>query len=118
MSGWAAAITSVYDELSPLGTGNVKVYDHEPGNPGWRRPQSVVVSLGRLTPTEYGVTVRVYQSTNTDVDAAQTALTDLVDAVEAALGASVGDGVWQTVWLADENAWVCSTELQVGREDF
>jgi hypothetical protein len=44
------------------------VYGYEPGNPGWRRPLAVTCSMGPLTPTDYGVTVRVYGSTNEQLD--------------------------------------------------
>lgn len=120
MSTWADAIAAVHTQLAPLATPTtVAVYDHEPGNnPGFRRPLAVTCSFGPLTPTDYGVMVRVYCSTNAQLDDAQTAFTDLVVAVDEALGGMTPRTVWQTVWLADENAWVCSTVVAVPREDF
>lgn len=114
---WAQAIADVYDELKVLASATVTVYDHEPSE-GWKRPLAVTVSLGPLTPTDYGVTVRVYSSTATDVKTAQTSLTTLVESVEGTLSSDTPRTLWTTVWMPDDSAWCTSTVLPFPREDF
>lgn len=114
---WAGAIAGVYGELATLQNDTVKVYDHEPSQ-GWNRPLAITVSLGPLSVTDYGVTVRVYSSTATDVKDAQTSLTTLVELVDGSLDEVTPRTTWQTVWMPDESAWCTSTVLLVPREDF
>lgn len=124
ISSIAAAKAAIIDLLTTAGApdiaGVVAVYPFEPFAGQAQKPVWVTVATEGITPSEYQIAVRVYQSV--DVDAAAAAINHdfTVLAVDRAIGSTgrFGPSEWVVTLDQELRALVGTCILQVGREDY
>lgn len=116
--GLLAADANGTPEDALVTAGCSKVYDVEPGAPGWVKPCSVTIAPAGIDPTDWLVAVRVYVDDQYP-GRSQDLLIDVTVAVDAILGDGEGYGPsrWDMGWQPELGCWIASTTLLVGRED-
>lgn len=115
----AAAKAELYGLLSGanLPSPVVAAYDYEPLSGQMAKPTALTISTAGMDPDFYLLAVRLYQSTDVDVQAAQATLDTLILTVENKLTSGFGVASWAVEYAADLDALVATCVLPVGRED-
>lgn len=109
--------------LAPAGVpaiaGVTCVYGFEPYSGQAQGPVAITISTAGMTPTEYLIVVRVYQTVDVDAEAAQAAMDLLIAAVDTLVGSTgrFGPSSWTVEYDRELNKLVAANILEAGRED-
>lgn len=95
-----------------------KVYDHEPPAGKVEKPVSITLVTSGVTADDYQFEIRIYADATTDAKAAQDSLDAVIDAMETLVTDDFGPYEWEVGYLADIGAFVASSTITHGREDF
>lgn len=96
------------------------VYPFEPLGGHMAKPTAITVSTvgGGMDPDFYQLALRCYHAAGADVHQAQDNLDEIILAVESRLTSGFGMSTWTVDYEADIEAFVATTIIPVGREDW
>lgn len=99
--------------------GAITVIDYDPTPGALDRLNALAVTFAGMSETDWGVTVRIYVDTASDVAAAERFARSLAPMVDAAVDSIPAPRTsWSKTWSADLNAYVIETTLAFPRDDF
>lgn len=120
----AAARALLYDALAPLDSNDLvtKVYDHEPPIGDLAKPAAVTMFATGVDPNFWLFVIHIYHGLGVSAEAAQKNVDELILAVEVAVEspgvANIGPSQWTIEYIAEIDAIVATSNVQIGREDF
>lgn len=118
-----ATKTEIAALLAPAGvpatSGVTAVYAYEPAGGQMQGPTTISVFTAGMTPTEWMVAVRIYQTVDIDAADAQATMDTILPATDRLLGSTgrYGPSQWEVEMDPVIGKLVATCVLQVGRED-
>lgn len=121
---FVACISDLFNVLASdsVGTSRVsgvtKVYAYEPANHQSLKPVVVTISPAGMTPYDWTIALRVYQTTDVDPAAAQSNIISMTTAIDSLLFSTVyGPSNWTFDLNNDLGVIVATAILEVGRTE-
>lgn len=120
----AAAVAFLAGVLAPAGVPAVSgvevFYDHERAPGQATKAAFMTLFFTGMNPTEFVITIRIFQSTDVDAGAAQAAVAQMAHDTDRIIKTTgkIWQPEWEVTFAPELNALVAAGIVQIGREDW